>query len=911
MPLAQLFSGDKGGDAKGRSRSAAPSTELQKFDAMRMDEADDTGAMMQISAGDLIESRRNNVALYGIVLGEEFHIDVWRLVCLSSTGEVWRPLKHDAMFVVPAAASRDLVARATTSVITSHPSEVSARVELLKILRDFERATTPLFNSLEHIITRTLWEKAAQEDTWASITLADAVGILQPNRTGVVPTFAVHKQLMARSLQFEADQMYQHNKVVHVRPKSHVATLHKVMSWIREGETGPLGAFVGRAKPFMEKNRTRLRERWGEKPSAEPFGEGDLPWTEDDYAVVDFLKHSLRQTRSTQTDPYVVGVLGILKAFHITTGDVHETQVWDLLVDLGVMAPWQDMVSLRHELTSRETKTELNAADQLPTASLGDEEKTIQFLKDNGLHLQDPLGGIRHDFGDLPVYVIDDATAEELDDGISIEAVPDEPGNYWLHGHIADPASVIPPTHPWSLDAQKKTSTVYFNQSTLPLFRPEVMRLSGLGSSLHTGKPERVMTFSAKIDEKGVILDHKVRAGLIRNVRILRYDDVNTAVGPALAGDEPMFSYPFGGGTSQPTTPPIHSPTPGDVQQLHDIFRVTRRIIQKKVDEGYYIFTTPSANIALHSRPSPPCLPMGTPTAYAGFPSWTYTVSHSEASDLGARSLVAEVMKLSGRVASMFFRDRNIPALRRFAPPGSVSDLPGLLAKRTANANIGVYERLKHDVVYLPAGYCLDVRGHFGMGISGDEGYCRATSPLRRYADLVAHWMMQRALLLDAGTGEEEVGRVLGPEVFNEEWLKTYMGFLSVDEARIKNMQVMNGKFWVTYYLKALLEGRFDPAVEVTEAAPSPAPETKSEGTQAPGRDMVLQKEFEGFLMTDVFSAAMSPGWSAKAFVPSLGIMAEVSGVRYTGTSTVGDLVRLRLKDVMLGGRPKVLFEQI
>jgi len=54
----------------------------------------------------------------------------------------------------------------------------------------------------------------------------------------------------------------------------------------------------------------------------------------------------------------------------------------------------------------------------------------------------DPAEHLRHDFGNFPVSVVDDAGAEELDDGLSIEPVPNEPSSAWIHVHIVDPTSV-------------------------------------------------------------------------------------------------------------------------------------------------------------------------------------------------------------------------------------------------------------------------------------------------------------------------------------------------------------------------------------------------------------------------------------------------------------------------------------
>jgi len=54
----------------------------------------------------------------------------------------------------------------------------------------------------------------------------------------------------------------------------------------------------------------------------------------------------------------------------------------------------------------------------------------------------DAVEHLRHDLGNFPVSVIDDAGAEELDDDLSVEPVPNEPCSAWIHVYIADPTSV-------------------------------------------------------------------------------------------------------------------------------------------------------------------------------------------------------------------------------------------------------------------------------------------------------------------------------------------------------------------------------------------------------------------------------------------------------------------------------------
>ena len=57
-----------------------------------------------------------------------------------------------------------------------------------------------------------------------------------------------------------------------------------------------------------------------------------------------------------------------------------------------------------------------------------------------------PVTHPQHDIGNLSIYVVDDAGADELGNDLSVELVPNEPGSIRIHVHIADPTSVLPPT---------------------------------------------------------------------------------------------------------------------------------------------------------------------------------------------------------------------------------------------------------------------------------------------------------------------------------------------------------------------------------------------------------------------------------------------------------------------------------
>jgi exoribonuclease-2 len=256
----------------------------------------------------------------------------------------------------------------------------------------------------------------------------------------------------------------------------------------------------------------------------------DFTFTEDDQLFIKFFLDSLVDIRVAQVNPYTPLICEIIKSLGLYRGDVDSEQVRQFLVDLGVLSPWQDIPSLRVVQPAFMTPTP-DPAPLMKGKQVSKSAASTSSLGPDDFYPTDPLESIRHDFGQLPVYTIDDHGAQELDDGISIERDTADPSGLWIHVHVADPTAILPPTHSLARRARDSVHTFYFNHSSRSML-PEFLvkdKLS-LGNAARTGQPENVMTFSAKVDPSGDILDYRVRAGIIRNVHILRYDNVDAAM---------------------------------------------------------------------------------------------------------------------------------------------------------------------------------------------------------------------------------------------------------------------------------------------------------------------------------------------------------------------------------------------
>ncbi|RPD70262.1 hypothetical protein L226DRAFT_574975 [Lentinus tigrinus ALCF2SS1-7] len=135
----------------------------------------------------------------------------------------------------------------------------------------------------------------------------------------------------------------------------------------------------------------------------------------------------------------------------------------------------------------------------------------------------------------------------------------------------------------------------------------------------------------------------------------------------------------------------------------------------------------------------------------------------------------------AGRVASLFFWDRGIPALQVERKGG----LENLLGTRQENGAIDVFEAMRNRVSASAVSYTTTPGGHSLLGIPEGEGYMMVTSPLRRFGDMIAHWQIKHALLAERD-----------PVLFDEAWLMRMSEDLGSCELEAKRTEGRQQQFW-------------------------------------------------------------------------------------------------------------------
>ncbi|KAL5495604.1 MSU1 [Sanghuangporus weigelae] len=743
-----------------------------------------------LQPGTYLEVRRSTETLDGVVLASGVN-NIGRnedVISISTRGEVFVNRSSDVMFAVPNFVDNFLVERCGTSETHEDDHQLAARLRVLRAAREFDRAVEKEMHRLGRAM-RDIYPqvRARHPNEWEHVTTMQVARMLNatPN-VSVITLFAVHRQLMDRADEFVCHPT--RHRFAHsfdVRPLSHLKNIEAVKQMVRENNP-VIHYFHEKAKFLIDRSRELAASSVGEPPSRADIS--DMKFTPKEQEIITFLRHSISHERRIQQDPYEGMLPALIKDTNRYDEIITVHVALRFLREIGVFTPWEDTASKDKDLYLPSTTGDsiiLPIAEATPSSTARKEP-----TKTSGLLTIDEHASVRHDFGDLPVYVIDDATAEELDDGVSIESVPGEPDSAWIHVHVADPTAIIPIIHPLAQEMQKRTETIYFAHQTYPMLPDDVAKLCDMGRADASSSGQNVLTFSAKIGSDGQILDYKVRVGRVRNVHKIKYDDVSAIL---LDRTDPIRFTPF-----EPELTGLDVvdssyvlPHAGDLRRL---FEVTRRLMEDRFKKGIFAFSFNYPEVEFLDKPvlrNPSHVVH--PILYRGYPRLRYYTAIGQACELGSRSLVAECMKVASRVASRFCLDHNIAAIRRGMTNVLIDEdkLSRIRAARDDNGFVDV-DFLAQIGTTLPLGESsVKPIGHWLLGIPEGEGYVRVTSPLRRAEDMLAHWQIKSALLPGGGAppplDEDEMKRVLedmsGPKqtlkkayrAHERQWSHTYI----------------------------------------------------------------------------------------------------------------------------------------
>lgn len=344
--------------------------------------------------------------------------------------------------------------------------------------------------------------------------------------------------------------------------------------------------------------------------------------------------------------------------------------VFDLLVELG----WWD---LHENIYLRRSQIPVHFSHKMQTVA-------HELLTNPPV---DPDESRRFDLTHLKVYTIDDESTQEIDDGLSLEVLPDGRQKLWIH--IADPTRLLSPGDEFDLEARKRSVTIYLPTGMIPMFPPE---LATGPMSLRQGQLCCALSFGVILDASGAVVEYEIIPSTIAPTYRLTYEDVEEMLQLGIPGEP----------------------------EIESIAKFAKLRNQWRQTQGSININMPESNIKVSGD----------------------RVSIELVEDNRARQLVAEMMILAGEVAAKYGQDYQLPLPYRGQPQPELPPEEELILIPVGPARSCALRRCmpRSEMATTPS-------RHAGLGLNT---YSQVTSPIRRYTDLLSHFQIKAHLRGDA-----------------------------------------------------------------------------------------------------------------------------------------------------------------
>lgn len=299
----------------------------------------------------------------------------------------------------------------------------------------------------------------------------------------------------------------------------------------------------------------------------------------------------------------------------------------------------------------------------------------------------------RVDLTHLSAYAIDDAGTVEVDDAVSAESLDEGRIRVWVH--VADPSRWVTMNSTLDITARGRATTLYYPTELVPMFPLDIA--AGPMSLGANAEASEAMTIRADVDADGNIEDFDITPSLVKIDRRWTYDEVDAELDSVTCD-----------------------------ASLRLLYKVASARDERRADDGSVTIILPETSIKVQGA-----------TARGGEDDATVEMVKLE-SNTASRTLVSELMILAGDVVARFGIKENLPLpFRGQGEPRLMSD---------------------DEWDEIPEGICQDMamrscmnastggatpRPHSGLGL---DAYVQFTSPIRRYADLLAHYQIKAYL---------------------------------------------------------------------------------------------------------------------------------------------------------------------
>jgi ribonuclease R len=348
------------------------------------------------------------------------------------------------------------------------------------------------------------------------------------------------------------------------------------------------------------------------------------------------------------------------------------------------------------------------------------------------------LGG-REDLRHIPLVTIDPSDARDHDDAVWAEPDPNPKnrGGWVVMVAIADVAHYVTPKSALNKEARKRGNSVYFPDRVVPML-PE--RISNDLCSLKEDVARPCLAVRMIFDKDGRKLSHRFLRGLMRSAASLSYEQAQAAID----------------GRTDETTHPLLDTV------LRPLWGAYASLQLARTERGPLELDLPERKILLDDKGqvrsvvTPPRLD-----------------AHRLIEEFMIAANVAAAETLEAKRSPLIYRVHDAPSTEKLAMLGEFLATIGLKLPKAGTLKPAQFNRILADTRATPtaelvgevvlrsqsqAEYSPSNFGHFGLNL---RRYAHFTSPIRRYADLIVHRALIRALDFGAGgLTDEEIGEL-------------------------------------------------------------------------------------------------------------------------------------------------------
>jgi len=333
----------------------------------------------------------------------------------------------------------------------------------------------------------------------------------------------------------------------------------------------------------------------------------------------------------------------------------------------------------------------------------------------------------RQDITNKVIITIDPPDAKDFDDAISLEKNSD--GNWVLGVHIADVSNFIPADSPLDVEAKDRGNSVYLPAKTIPML-PEI--LSNGICSLQPQQKRFAKSAYITYDQNADIISRSFAESIICSTQRLTYQQADKILK----------------GHTKETSPEV-------IKLLKNMETLSRAIENRRTKNGMLHLDLPETELVMDKSGR--------------------VVDALPADDSYPHTMIEMFMVEANDAVAVLLDRLNIPFMRRIHPdPDSLSmknlgrlvkafgyTLPRNPDRKTLQDLLASVEgkdcSLAVNLAVLrsfeKAQYAPLNMGHFALA---STHYCHFTSPIRRYADLLVHRVLEFYLQDNTETAKQQ-----------------------------------------------------------------------------------------------------------------------------------------------------------